>query len=91
MRKKFSSIIFMVLAMTATSCNLSLAPQPAQDFTYIGGAITADLNGNGTMDDGEAPLDNVIVSLSGCGEDRTALSGSDGSFRFGGLPTGVCI
>ena len=80
-----------ILAVVAMACTIPGVEPATQNSGAIGGKITADLNGNGTSDSEEGPLDNVIVSLSGCGEARTALSGADGSFNFSGLPTGVCI
>lgn len=87
---KLFSFIAM-LALAAMACTWSGAASTTQGTASISGKITADLNGNGTSDSDEGPLDNVIVSISGCGENRTALSGGDGSFHFSGLPTGVCI
>jgi hypothetical protein len=80
-----------ILALAAMACSVPALEQPAQNSGAIGGTITTDLNGNGTADGEDGPLANVIVSLSGCGEARTVLSGADGSFIFSGLPTGVCI
>ena len=80
-----------ILALAAMACSVPGLEQPAQNNGEIGGTITTDLIGNGTVDGEDGPLDNVIVSLSGCGEARTVLSGVDGSFNFSGLPTGVCI
>lgn len=93
MRKSFTNILISiaVLALAAVACNLPATASGAKNGGFIGGTVTADLNGNGTADGGEAPLDNVIVSLSGCGENKTALSGADGSFQFSDLPAGVCV
>jgi hypothetical protein len=79
------------LALSIMACTWSGIAPSSQGSASISGKITADLNGNGTSDSDEGPLDDVIVSISGCGENKTALSGGDGSFHFSGLPTGVCI
>jgi len=90
MNKAFKQLLsfIAILALAAVACNLSLAPTASGT---IGGTVTSDLNGNGTSDNGEGPLDGVIISLSGCGESKTALSGADGSFLLTGLPAGVCV
>jgi uncharacterized protein YraI len=94
MKKPFIDIIAFasILTLAAMACvlpNVATATQAAR--ATIGGTISGDTNGNGAADSGEGPLDNVIVSLSGCGESKTALTGADGSFIFTGLPAGICV
>lgn len=93
MKRPFIVILkfIAVLALAAAACSLSTPATPSQPGATIGGTISADLNGNGVADSGEGPLDSVIVSLSGCGENKTALTGINGSFQFDGLPSGICV
>jgi len=93
MNKAFGQVLsfIAILTLIAVACNLSVATPAAQNGGTIGGTVTSDLNGNGTSDNGEGPLEGAIISLSGCGENKTALSGVDGSFQLTGLPAGVCV
>lgn len=56
----------------------------------VQGAVYSDLNGNGIANDpGDAPLDGVLVTLSGCAS-KTATT-VNGTFQFTGLPAGTCL
>jgi hypothetical protein len=89
MKKSLASLLtfIAILALAAMACNLPGAPASTQGTANIGGTVSADLNGNGTFDEGEESLEQVIVSLSGCGEAKTALSAADGSFQFSEIPS----
>ena len=59
------------------------------------GMVFADTNGDGTMNDGELPIDGAVVYIDvndnciiGLGEPG-AVTNSDGEFRFDGLTTGI--
>ncbi len=56
----------------------------------VQGVVYADLNGNGTIEAGEGPLDGVTVQLDGCGPTQSQVTGADGAFNFSGLPAGSC-
>lgn len=56
----------------------------------VQGAVYTDLNGNGLPNDpGDAPMDGVLVTLSGCASKTMITSGGD--FMFTGLPAGTCL
>ena len=56
----------------------------------VQGAVYSDLNGNGLPNDpGDAPMDGVLVTLSGCASKTTTTAG--GSFKFTDLPAGTCL
>ena len=93
MKKKFSRIPVIILTLTVATlaCNFG-TPPPAQDsLGSVGGIITGDQNGDGSASAGEGPLEGVIVTLSGCTEDKIAITDSSGYFEFIGVPTGVCV
>ncbi len=58
-------------------------PLPFRRDGSIRGTVFADLNANGRMDPGEAPLAGVAVRLDG----RRSLTGSDGRFELPGART----
>jgi hypothetical protein len=56
----------------------------------VQGAVYSDLNSNGLPNDpGDAPLDGVVVTLSGCASKTTTTV--NGTFQFTGLPAGTCL
>ena len=56
----------------------------------VQGAVYSDLNGNGLPNDpGDAPMDGVVVTLSGCASKTTTTV--NGTFQFTGLPAGTCL
>src|SRR3990170_4286104 len=57
----------------------------------VQGVVYTDLNGNGSIEPGEGPLEGAEVSLSGCGPALTKTTAADGAFIFGGLPAGSCL
>lgn len=57
----------------------------------VQGVVYSDLNGNGLPNDvGDAPLDGVVVTLTGCST-QTATTAADGAFHFTALPAGTCL
>ncbi len=57
----------------------------------VQGVVYSDLNGSGLPNDvGDAPLDGVVVTLTGCST-QTATTAADGVFHFTGLPAGTCL
>jgi hypothetical protein len=57
----------------------------------VQGVVFSDLNGNGLPNDaGDAPLDGVAVTLSGCAS-KSMTTTVDGAFLFTGLPAGTCV
>jgi hypothetical protein len=79
------SMIFMA-CLVMTAC----LPQKVQVGGIVQGVAYSDLNGNGTIEAGEGPLEGVIVSLSDCGPIVTLTTGADGAFHFANLPEGTC-
>lgn len=56
----------------------------------VQGTVYSDVNGNGLPNDpGDAPLDGVVVMLSGCAAKTTTTV--NGTFQFAGLPAGKCL
>ena len=56
----------------------------------VQGAVYSDLNGNGLPNDpGDAPMDGVLVTLSGCAS--KTMTTVNGTFQFTGLPAGTCL
>lgn len=56
----------------------------------VQGAVYTDLNANGLPNDpGDAPMDDVAVTLSGCDSQTTTTV--NGTFQFTGLPAGTCL
>jgi serine-aspartate repeat-containing protein C/D/E len=55
----------------------------------ISGLKFLDANGNGVMNAGEGGLAGVTITLAGGGLTKTAVTGSDGSFSFTGIPFGT--
>ena len=91
MKKTFSHIHLILLSLTLASLACNLGTPTATPSGTIGGIISGDTNGNGISDSGEGGLDNVIVTLTGCGEPQTVLSGANGYFEFSDISTGVCL
>jgi uncharacterized repeat protein (TIGR01451 family) len=63
-------------------------------LSSLAGFVYVDLNNNGLMDTGEAPISGVTVRLTGTALDGSAVqrqqvTGSDGSYLFSDLPPGV--
>lgn len=56
----------------------------------VQGVVYADLNGNGTIEAGEDPLDGVDVYLDGCGPQQIQTTAADGAFDFQNLLAGSC-
>ena len=83
----------MLLAMVQMACSLPGASTPAPapgSGGVVKGVVYSDTNGNGVIDPGEGPLAGVQVSVADCGALQTQVTPADGSFNFGGLPTGTC-
>jgi hypothetical protein len=70
-------------------CSLVLAA--CEPGGVVQGVVYADLNGNGSIEAGEGPLQGVDVNLTGCGPALTLTTAADGAFSFGGLPAGSCL
>jgi len=79
MNKMFKQVLsfIAVLALAAVACNLPLFQSAAQNGGVIGGTVTSDLYENGISEGGEGPLEGVLISLSGCGENKTVMSGTE--------------
>jgi len=77
-----------MLALALTAC-LPATPTPPSTG-IVKGVVYADLNGNGTIDAGEAPLDGVQVTLADCGPTLIQVTNTDGAFDFSNLPAGTC-
>src|SRR4030065_406009 len=75
--------------MLVLLCSLVLAA--CEPGGVVQGVVYADLNGNGSIEPGEGPLEGVAVDLSGCGPALTKTTAADGAFFFGGLPAGSCL
>ncbi|MCW5875428.1 MAG: hypothetical protein KIS85_00980 [Anaerolineales bacterium] len=58
--------------------------------SIVQGVVYADANGNGLIETGEDPLDDVDVHLDGCGASQVQTTAADGAFNFSGLPAGSC-
>lgn len=57
----------------------------------VQGVVYSDVNGNGLPNDvGDAPLDGVVVTLTGCST-QAATTSADGAFHFTSLPAGTCL
>ncbi len=85
MQKKLSHIpiILLTLALATLACTIGTVPPTQDPLGSVGGIITAET--------GEGLLEGVIVKLSGCTEEKIALSDSNGYFEFIGVPTGICV
>jgi uncharacterized protein YraI len=82
-----------LLALVQMACSVpgSSTPAPAPGSGgVVKGVVYSDTNGNGVIDPGEGPLVGVQVSLADCGALQTQVTPADGSFNFGGLPSGTC-
>jgi uncharacterized protein YraI len=85
--------VLMVLILAALACSLpgvGVTPTPTSGG-IVQGVVYADLNGNGSFDGGEGPLEGATVSLSGCGPALSQSTGADGAFQFNDLPAGSCL
>jgi hypothetical protein len=93
MKKKFSRILIIILTLTLATlaCNFGTTPPAQASLGSIGGIITADQNGDGMTNPGEGLLEGVIVKLSGCTDEKIALSDEKGYFEFIGVPAGICV
>lgn len=61
-----------------------------EQVSSLRGFVYRDLNDNGAMDAGEAGIAEIEITLRGAnGFTRTVVTGSDGSYRFDGLPAGT--
>lgn len=90
--------VFDGTAAANTIGNIVIAPgQEGRDYHFgerlggIGGAVYSDLNNNGVREAGEPGIAGVQIRLSGtdatgAAVTRTATTGADGSYQFGGLP-----
>jgi len=54
----------------------------------VSGLVYVDTNGNGRYDAGEQPIRGVVIDLVGA-VSQTLVTGTDGSYRFFGLPNGI--
>jgi hypothetical protein len=68
----------------------SATPTLAPNTGAVAGLAWDDLDGNAVRDDGEPPLPGMQLALQpqGGGTPRTAVTGSDGTYRFSDLPSG---
>jgi hypothetical protein len=65
-------------------------PVPLPVECFIEGTKYLDVNGNGTRDAGEPPLEGWEIQLSGTSSD-TAFTDADGRYRFDGLANGTYV
>ena len=63
--------------------------EPAPELGSIGDTVFSDLNGNGTQDDGEVGLPNIVVTLTlPDGSTLTTATNGNGEYIFTDLPAG---
>jgi hypothetical protein len=81
--KKIFALIVVVLLLSA--CGGPSGPAP--EFTFIGGTVWLDNNGNGLQDAGEAGVEKVTVNLfSATGSLlEEQFTGGEGNYQFGEL------
>ncbi len=86
-------LIFRLAAGTALlSLMLSacVIPTPVPTGGIVRGVVYSDLNGDGTIEAGEGPLQGATVTLNDCGPAASQTTGADGAFNFTNLPEGTC-
>jgi hypothetical protein len=81
--------LMSVMAITGLAMTACL-PRAVRMGGIVKGVAYGDLNGNGSIETGEGPLDGVTVSLSDCGPGVSQVTGPDGAFNFTNLPEGTC-
>lgn len=88
MKSRFE--LYRAVAGIAVVCLVASACVPVRYGGIVRGVVYADLNGSGTIEAGEGPLQGVMVYLNGCGPDLSQTTGADGAFNFTNLPEGSC-
>ncbi len=69
-------------------CTTKPGDPPTSGSAAVYGAVFSDVNGNGYFDSGDVALAGQAVQLSGP-MNATAMTLSDGSYSFTGLPVGI--
>ncbi len=81
----YSLAVLIVISIALSSCTNAV-----KLGGIVKGLVYADVNGNGSIDPGEGPLNDATVSLSDCGPILTQTTAADGTFNFTNLPEGTC-
>ena len=66
-------------------------PTPTPPVARVHGVIFDDANGNGGLDDGEAPLAGAQVGITGPGVNSSLITAADGIYAFAGLAPGSYV
>jgi uncharacterized protein YraI len=88
MKSRFE--LYRAVAGIAVVCLVASACVPVRYGGIVRGVVYADLNGSGTIEAGEGPLQGATVHLNDCGPATSQITDVEGRFNFINLPEGTC-